>query len=397
MTAAPLFSPSSPLTLCGRRILLADGDIAPGRLTLAEGRIVDTSRQIGGDAIDLGDLLVAPGLIDLHGDAFERQIMPRPGVHFPVDLGLVDTDRQMAALGITTAAHGITASWEPGLRSLDAAEALILAIHALKPRLMVDTRVHLRHEVANAAGAARVEAWLAGRLIDLLALNDHLPDFIAMRARPQKLAVVAGRSGLSTDELLARIDALAADRTEQWAAARRLAALARDAGIPLLSHDDETPEARSAARALGARIAEFPVDMATARAAVSAGDEVMVGAPNLLRGTSHAGRLAARDAVAAGAATLVASDYSHAALLSAPFTTATTTGLGLARAWSLVSAGPARAAGLSDRGRLAQGLRADLVVIDDTDPLVPRVALTMAGGRLVHADATGIALLARRV
>lgn len=394
MTAAPLPSSTSPFTLSGRRMLLADGDVSPGRLTLAEGRIVETSRHTGGDGVDLGDLLVAPGLVDLHGDAFERQIMPRPGVHFPIDLGLIDTDRQMAALGITTAAHGITASWEPGLRSLDAAEALILAIHALRPRMMVDTRIHLRHEIANAAGAARVEDWLSRGLVDLLALNDHLPDFIAMRARPAKLAVAAGRSGLSTDELLTRIDALAADRSEQWASARRLASVARAAGIPLLSHDDETPEMRAAARAMGARIAEFPVDMATAQAAVAAGDEVMVGAPNLLRGTSHAGRLGARDAVAAGAATLVASDYSHAAMLTAPFVTAATTGLDLAQSWSLVSARPARAAGLADRGRLAPGLRADLIVVDDADPMVPRVALTIARGRLVHADATGIALLA---
>ncbi|MEN2979202.1 alpha-D-ribose 1-methylphosphonate 5-triphosphate diphosphatase [Tistrella bauzanensis] len=406
-TTAQAMTPGS-IEIRGRRLLIDGREPRPGRvvitgtqITVAAGRPATSTTADGADAtatatgrvLDVGDLLVTPGMVDLHGDAFERQVMPRPGVHFPTDLGLIDTDRQMAALGITTAAHGITASWEPGLRSLDAAEALVTAIRRLRPELMVDTRIHLRHEVANAAAVPRIARWIADGWIDLLALNDHLPDFIAMRARPEKLAVAAGRSGLTTAALIARIDQLAADRDAQWAGARGLADAARQAGVPLLSHDDVDPAMRSANRAMGARIAEFPLDLATARAAVAAGDAVMVGAPNILRGTSHAGRLDARTAIAEGAATLIASDYSHTAMLACPFVLAASQRLTLGQAWHLVSQAPAQAAGLDDRGRIADGLRADIAMIDDRDPTCPRVALTIAAGRVVHADATGAALL----
>eukprot|EP01035_Chromulina_nebulosa_P031819 gene31819-42441_t len=134
-----------------------------GGRTLVDGSLADTSLQVAGTdiaavgshaartalTIDASGLLVLPGIVDIHGDAFERQMMPRPGVDFPIDVALIDSDRQVIANGITTVFHGTTCSWEPGLRSADNARGLLEAIEALRPRLAADTRFHLRHETYN--------------------------------------------------------------------------------------------------------------------------------------------------------------------------------------------------------------------------------------------------------
>src|SRR6202521_2521411 len=143
--------------------------------------------------IDASGLMVLPGIVDIHGDAFERQMMPRPGVHFALDIALMDTDRQVVANGITTVFHGVTWSWEPGLRSADNARAMLAAIEALRPRLGADTRFHLRHETHNLDAESEVADWIGAGRIGLLAFNNHVPE---EKSRPEKIAQMAERSGL---------------------------------------------------------------------------------------------------------------------------------------------------------------------------------------------------------
>jgi alpha-D-ribose 1-methylphosphonate 5-triphosphate diphosphatase len=173
-------------------------------------------------------------------------------------------------------------------------------------------------------------------------------------------------------------EAAMARRAEVPAAQSRLAAAARAAGIPMLSHDDDTPVARARFRALGARICEFPMAEAVARSARGAGEPVVMSAPNVVSGGSHLGWGSAAPMAEQGLVTILASDYYWPAMLEAAFVLAGRGVLDLPAAWALVSANPAAAAGLADRGRIAPGLRGDVVVVDPAGPLP--VAVFAQGG-----------------
>src|SRR5580698_4568355 len=135
----------TPIRVTGGQVLLPGDGLVPTDLRLSDGRIDAIGAATrSGLALDASGLLVMPGIVDIHGDAFERQIQPRPGVDFPMELALRDTERQLLANGITTAFHGVTLSWEPGLRSIDSWNALLSALAAR--RWVCDMRVHLRWE-----------------------------------------------------------------------------------------------------------------------------------------------------------------------------------------------------------------------------------------------------------
>ena len=166
----------SRLRIDGGCVLVADR-FETTSVSLDGALITDVGRDGGARrALDADGLMVLPGIIDIHGDAFERQMMPRPGVHFPLDVALLDTDRQVIANGITTVFHGVTWSWEPGLRGPENARALVAAIETLRPHLHADTRFHLRHETYNLDAEAEVMEWIDAGRIGMLAFNNHVPD-----------------------------------------------------------------------------------------------------------------------------------------------------------------------------------------------------------------------------
>src|SRR5579871_1686243 len=169
----------------GGRALLGD-EFSETSLSITGGKIVDIAASGTGNALtlDAADLLVLPGIVDLHGDAFERQMMPRPGVDFPIDVALIDSDRQAIANGLTTVFHATTWSWEPGLRSGENAETLIDAIETLRPRLAADTRFHLRHETYNLDAEEKIGEWLAAGRIELFAFNDHMSGTVRDLEKP---------------------------------------------------------------------------------------------------------------------------------------------------------------------------------------------------------------------
>jgi alpha-D-ribose 1-methylphosphonate 5-triphosphate diphosphatase len=377
-------SGSIDLVVQGGRTLI-DGDLTETSLQIA-GRTIGA---IGGDGraphtLEASGLLVLPGIVDLHGDAFERQMMPRPRVDFPVDVALIDTDRQVISNGITTVFHATTWSWEPGLRSADNARQLLAAIETLRPRLAADTRFHLRHETFNLDAEAEIRQWLKDGRIDLFAFNDHMGLAIASLNKPHKRSSMVERTGLSSeafDQLVARI---LARGEEVPSSIERLAKTAREAGVRMLSHDDNSPAMRKAFRAQGVGIAEFPVNEETAREAVDGGDDIVFGAPNVVRGGSHTGWTRASDMIAKGMCSILASDYYYPAPILAAFRLVADRALALPQAWNLISAAPAQAAGLTDRGVLAEGRRADLILVDDAVPLRPRVVAVIAAGQLVH-------------
>jgi alpha-D-ribose 1-methylphosphonate 5-triphosphate diphosphatase len=371
-----------PISLTGGRVLLPEGE-AVADLRLEDGRIAALDGGARGLRMDTSGLLVLPGVVDIHGDAFERQIQPRPGVDFPARLALRDTEAQLLANGITTAFHGVTLSWEPGLRGLETWRALLDAL-AAEP-WTCDMRVHLRWEAYNLdALDTALEAIAEGR-VHLLAFNDHTPAILRKLRDPVAGAKYSERAGMALPAFHALAERIAGYETDVPAALERIAAAARAARIPIASHDDATITARDAFRVLGARICEFPMAEEVARAARGAGDAVVMGSPNVVRGRSHLGWASAERMVGDGVCTVLSSDYYYPAMAHAALRLAKG-GLGLARAWALVSAAAADAAGLADRGRIQEGLRADIVMVD---PASSQVVATIAGGRLAYLSAGG--------
>jgi alpha-D-ribose 1-methylphosphonate 5-triphosphate diphosphatase len=373
----------------GRALLGADIVKAPLAISGREIDAVDTGAARAPLRIDAHDLLVLPGIVDLHGDAFERQMMPRAGVDFPIDVALFDSDRQAISNGITTVFHAATWSWEPGLRSRDNANRLLEAIERMRPQFAADTRFHLRHETYNLDAEEEIGQWLSEARVDLFAFNDHMDSTIASLDKPQKRSRMVERTGLSNDVFDRLVEDVVARAHEVPASIARLAALARQAGIRMLSHDDDSPTMRKAFRAQGVSIAEFPVNEETAREAAEGGDAIVFGAPNVVRGGSHTGWTKAADMIVKGLCSVLASDYYYPAPLLAAFRLAADGVLPFPRAWNLISAAPAQAAGLSDRGILAPGHRADVVLVDDSQPLRPRAVAVVAAGRLVHLTEAG--------
>lgn len=355
-------------------LLLGAEGLSPGALPLHAGSI---GVAPGGRGFDASGCWVLPGIIDIHGDAHERALQPRPGVDFPLSVALRDSAAQMLASGITTAYLGVTLSWEPGLRSLATYRALMAAARPAVPEM----RIHLRFEADNFEALPDALDGLRSGAVHLLGFNDHTPSIARKSADPRALVKYAERAHVPVAEI-ARLAAAAMARRDEVPAARAaLAAAACDAGAAMLSHDDATPADRAAFRALGAGICEFPMAEEVAADARAAGEHVVMGAPNVVRGGSHLGWASAAPLAERGLVTILASDYHWPALFEAPFVMMRRGVLEPAASWALVSANPAAALGLADRGHLRPGMRGDVLVVQGA-PGEPRLQAVFCAGEL---------------
>lgn len=345
--------------------VLREGALLPGTLHLSGGVIVEGG---SGRGFDASGLCVMPGLVDIHGDAHERALQPRPGVAFPAGFALRDAAAQCLASGITTACLGVTLSWEPGLRSVETFRATLDALQAPPPG--VDLRVHLRFEADNLDAEPDALAAIAAGRVHVLGFNDHTPGIVKKLSDPKELGKYAGRAGVGEAEFAALALRAKSRRGEVPESRARMAAACRAAGVPMLSHDDATLDQRARFRALGADICEFPMAEAVAEDARAHAEPVVMGAPNVVRGGSHLGWASAAPLAERGLVTVLASDYHWPALLAAPFRMAARGAMTLAEAWALVAESPARALGLHDRGRIAPGLRGDLALVTPQGALV---------------------------
>jgi alpha-D-ribose 1-methylphosphonate 5-triphosphate diphosphatase len=396
-----------PFIIEGASVILSDR-VAQVSVRVEGGVIaaLDGPRD-GARVIDGGGKVLAPAMVDIHGDAFERQLMPRPGVMIPIEAALLETDRQLAANGIATAYHALTLSWEPGLRSVAIGQEVVATLAALAPRLTVENRVQLRWETFCFEALPLIETALAGPLLPALAYNDHttmgvLHPSVALQDRPfdhapdfpvvvmdspgfaAKMDGRAKRSGMDVADFIALMRQMWERRPGVPAVIAEAGRKAAAAGAPMLSHDDSQPETRDFYRGHGARISEFPMNMAVARSAREAGDWIVFGAPNAARGGSHLGSPGAADMAAAGLCDILASDYYYPAMLAA---VARLQGDGIGQLpdlWKLVSANPAAALGLADRGKIAVGHRADLVLLDWPEGRIPAVRQCFVSGRAAY-------------
>ncbi len=325
---------------------------------------IDPTSTGSATPIGLSGRLLMPGLIDLHCDALEKEVEPRPGVHFPLDFACAQADKRNAAAGITTVFHALSfANHELGVRNNAFAADIARAVHDWQPHALIDNRVHIRYEITDDTAPPVMTELLQHGHAHLMSFMDHSPgqgQFRDVEAYRQYLART-----YKTDE--AALDALLTRKAEaaQGAMARMesLARIAREQGVALASHDDDSAAKVATVKSLGAVISEFPINLETSQAARAAGLSTLFGAPNILRGKSQSGNMRALDAVLAGVADCLCGDYSPAALLPSVMRLPELAGIGLAEAVALVTRNPARAAGLNDRGEIAVGKRADLVAV----------------------------------
>jgi len=369
--------------LRGGNVLLPGEGLRPCDIVVDGNQIIEVSHgasYAGARVVDASDCLVLPGIVDIHGDAFERQIMPRPKTMFPLHIATRETDRQLAANGITTAFHGITISWEPGLRSLKESERVIASIDDAETDLLVDNRLHIRWETFAVDEVPAVIALMQRSKRPLLAFNDHTTPTLTGTRMQSKVGKSAERAMVDVETYRALLERQSEREAEVHTAIQVMAKLANQLDIPMLSHDDLSAEMRQFYRSLGVSLAEFPLNWETMEEAAAHGDDIIMGAPNVVRGGSHNGAISAEEAFRRGQCTILASDYYYPAPLHAAFKLAAKGLTSLERAWDLVSGAPARATRLTDRGMIAPGMRADILVARQ-DSLRP--VLTMSAGRIV--------------
>jgi alpha-D-ribose 1-methylphosphonate 5-triphosphate diphosphatase len=370
-------------------LLLADGALVDAPLTLSQGRIAEGRAP----EVDLSGYWLLPGIVDLHGDGFDRHLRPRPSAPFDTRRALLNVDAELAANGVTTAWLAQSWSWEGGSRSAEAAEDLMQAVAETSRTLVSDIRVQVRFETHMTDDHDRLMAAITRFGVDMLVFNNHLPEAVVLAdGKPDRFAAWAGQNGHTPEGLLAIVrDAQRRDPVVPVSLASLAPRLAA-AGVRMGSHDDADAATRAFYRGIGAPICEFPTTVEAARSARAAGEPILMGAPNVVRGGSQAGNVAAMALIEDGLCDALMSDYYYPALSQATWIVVDQRAMPFPQAWDLISAAPARIMGLSDRGRLTPGQRADVVVMN---PETRAVEATIAGGRLACASREAGARLMR--
>lgn len=368
------------IVLTNARLIVGD-DIVLGSLQLEGEHIADVQpglSQLPG-AVDCGGDYIAPGLVELHTDNLERHLQPRPGVNYPHHAALLAHDRELAGAGITTvfdalrigSMNGDDTKYKRYAREC-AHELNSLGRHQ---RFKISHYLHLRAEVCSDSLIEEMAEFNADDRIGIVSLMDHTPGQRQFRDASKLADYLRGKFGMSEAQIEAHFTDLQA--LQQRVGAQHEAAtvdFARSMGATLASHDDTTAGDVQRSSGFGVKLAEFPTTREAALACRAAGVPVMMGAPNLVRGGSHSGNVSAMDLMHDDLLDIISSDYIPAALLFS----AVKVGLvldNLAQGLAMVTRAPAAAVGLSDRGVLAAGKRADLVrfALDGDTPLVNQV------------------------
>ncbi|MFN3661617.1 alpha-D-ribose 1-methylphosphonate 5-triphosphate diphosphatase [Yoonia sp.] len=376
------------IILANARLILGD-EVITGSLQIKDGLIADigTGAGVPKAAIDLDGTYLAPGLVELHTDNLERHLTPRPKVDWPYRAAIMAHDRELAGCGITTVFDAIrvgSITSGGGKRYGKYARQMADEILAMRGAgaLRISHHLHLRAEICSETLTEELDEFTSTDRIGIVSMMDHTPGQRQFSDVAKFEAYVRGKHNLSETDFAGYVDFLYGLQTRfgtkheaaTVAAANRL-------GAVLASHDDTTAAQVATSHAHGVRLAEFPTTLEAADACHASGIAVIMGAPNLIRGGSHSGNVAALDLAHTDRLDIMSSDYVPAALLLA----AVRLGLiwdDLPRGIATVTSAPAQAAGLTDRGRIAIGQRADLVAFDMMDD-VAMVQQTYAAGSRV--------------
>ena len=359
---------NSEFVLRNARIVLADRVIEHGWLAVAQGRIAEIGESgVPAGSLDVGGDLIIPGLIELHTDHLEAHYTPRPKVQWNPLAAVVSYDGQLATSGITTVLDSLRVWREEEASDIDGEAAVLAnAISAARDAnlLRADHFLHLRCEIPMPNVVAEAKELVGRPDIRLMSLMDHTPGQRQFRDEVKLREYYRGKGGGMSD---AELDAMFARRIyckENYAEAnmREIVALAHQHNIPLASHDDTTDENVADAVRDRVAVAEFPTTIEAARALHDAGIDIMMGAPNVVRGGSHSGNIAAAELAREGLLDILSSDYVPSSLLMAALQLPEhAEAIDLAAAVRTVTKAPAEAVGLFDRGEIAAGKRADLI------------------------------------
>jgi alpha-D-ribose 1-methylphosphonate 5-triphosphate diphosphatase len=374
------------LAVLPHEVAAADIVVERGRIAAIGPHIADGAEP-GDTVVDAAGQWVLPGLVDIHCDAIEKETEPRPNTLFPMAMAFLQFEKKLAGHGITTMLHSLSLGVGLSLRGEHLVSEMIALIRAFRAeRAMIRHGIHLRYEVSHLTGMALAERLIEEGAIDYLSLMDHAPGIGQYRRPGAFERYVMKNQGVGLEEVARIVEELQERRARiDWDALRRLTALARERGIAVGSHDDDSRETVDRSLGYHAGISEFPLNLETAKYAAERGMRVCVGAPNIVRGGSHDGNLNAAVAVKGGAADILCSDYHPASLLHAVFELERQ-GVPLERAAAMASLYPAQAIGRGrDIGSIEPGKAADLIVVRKWRD-VPLVAATVAGGTLVHVS-----------
>lgn len=371
------------------RAVLPDRVLEDTSVRIEDGTIVEIAqgRSLDADGMDAGGAWLLPGLIDIHSDAIEKAVEPRPRARFPTEVAVRELDRQLAACGITTMFHSLSfADMEEGLRSNNAAATLIDEIHGLLPLLRVHTLIHARFEITDLGAVPYLQTLVGEGKVQLLSFMDHSPgqgQYRDVAAYKGYYGKVYGKSEDELDRILERKTQSRENGLEQ--AVAEMAALCRDNEIAMASHDDDREEKILWALLEGIAISEFPTNLETAQAAKKHGVLSCLGAPNLVRGGSQAKNMSARAALEAGCGDILCSDYLPLALLHAVFRLQAWGLRTMPQAAAMASLVPARATGLgATTGSIEIGKSADLILVEERHGQ-PDLLRTWVSGREVYA------------
>jgi len=362
-------SASKPETLIGNaRIVLADRVIERGWVAAVDGRIAEFGEGAApAGADDAGGDIVMPGMIELHTDHLEAHYVPRPKVFWDPIAAVVSYDGQIATSGITTVLDSLRVWREDGAEDVDG-RAGILAAAITSARnddiLRADHFLHLRCEIPMPDVVEEASELIDRPDVRLMSLMDHTPGQRQFRDEVKLRDYYRGKGGGMTDAELDVLFKRRFDYQQAYAAKnmRAIVALAHAHGIPLASHDDTTDENVTDAVRDRVAVAEFPTTIEAARGLHEAGIDILMGAPNMVRGGSHSGNIAAVDLAREGMLDILSSDYVPSSLLMAALMLPKhVPAIDLASAVRTVTRTPAEAVGLTDRGEIAIGKRADLI------------------------------------
>ncbi|KUN00109.1 phosphonate metabolism protein PhnM [Streptomyces yokosukanensis] len=385
--------PPSDYVLGHVRAVLANRVLDDALVAVRDGRIAAVEPHPAGLEADVDGqgLLCLPGLVDVHSDGLEKELLPRPGAELPMEFALLSFEGKLRAAGVTTAFHGAAFEESGGRgvrRTLDNARRICAAVASRGADGLVDHRILHRLDVRCPEGLAGLRQRLAdiggtGRGPVLVSHEDHTPGQGQYTDRAYYERYLVGTRGVTEDEARAYVDRLIVDRDGRLDVREEaldwLGEQARAGRIRLLGHDPSSPHEIEELCERGGAVAEFPTTVTAAKAAREHSMPVVMGAPNVLRGHSHNGNASGRELVARGLVTALASDYLPSGLLGAALLLAEEGLAPLPDAVGLVTGGAADVAGLTDRGRLAPGLRADLVLAEPGRPW-PVVAAVLRAG-----------------
>ena len=362
--------------------IITENAIIQGTLMFADGviRSIDSGRSVPSGAIDCEGDYVAPGLIELHTDNLERHLTPRPKVNWPKRAAVLGHDRELAGAGITSVFDALRVGSEADLKRQwylrYARETVDHILDQINHRaLKVSHHIHLRAELCTETLVEELYEFSENDRVRLVSLMDHTPGQRQFRDLSKHREYLVGKHGYNDAEVEAHWTKLRELQTLYLEKNRAATvAYATEVGAILASHDDTTLEDVLESDRLGITVAEFPTTLEAAEACRAKAQFIVMGAPNIVRGGSHSGNVAAQELARGGLLDILSSDYVPAALLTAAVS------LGnlledMAAGIHTVTACPADAVGFNDRGRIAPKKRADLVrfAMHDGLPIIKSV------------------------